>query len=215
MNVRKSVFASAVLAAAMPVWAHCGSCGVDDKHAPEQHGQAQAEVGKPAPEFTLKSVDGTEHKLSEYKGKIVVLEWTNHQCPVVNRCHDAKTVEKTIAKFEGKPVVWLAIDSSHFCEKEIKNITEWNAKHEIGYPVLLDAKGEVGHQYGAKTTPHMFVIDVNGVLAYAGAIDNTPETDDDAGVRNYVEEAVTALLEGSTVATAKTKPYGCSVKYKG
>ena len=215
MNVRTSVFASAVLAAAMPVWAHCGSCGVGEKHAPEDaKNHAQAEVGKPAPEFALKSVDGTEHKLSEYKGKIVVLEWTNHQCPVVNACHDAKTVQNTIAKFEGKPVVWLAIDSSHFCEKEIKDITEWNAKHEINHPVLLDAKGEVGHLYAAKSTPHMFVIDKHGVLAYAGAIDNKKAKDDDS-VRNYVEEAVTSLLKGSTVATSKTKPYGCSVKYKG
>ena len=119
-----------------------------------------------------------------------------------------------LAKFKGKPVVWLAIDSSHFAGEKVADIKSWSAKNEVSYPILLDADGKVGHAYAAKTTPHMFVIDAKGLLAYSGALDNNAYGDKEEGVRNYVEEAVTALLKGSTVATATTKPYGCSVKYK-
>jgi peroxiredoxin len=172
-----------------------------------------AEIGKPAPDFTLKSVDGKEVKLSSFKGKVVVLEWINHECPVVNRVYGANTMAGTIEKFKGQDVIWLAIDSSNFAEQKIDSIKKWVADKKITSPYLLDASGKVGKMFGAKTTPHMFVIDKNGVLAYAGAID-----DDESGSkttkRNYVEEAVTALLKGTAVATPTTKSYGCTVKYK-
>jgi peroxiredoxin len=183
--------------------------GTDGKN----HGSTQAKVGKPAPEFTLKNVDGKEFSLSQFKGKIVVLEWTNHECPVVNRCHGANVMSKTMNKFKGKPVEWVAIDSSSFCAEKIESIKNWTAKQKITYPYLLDAAGKVGHFFGAKTTPHMFVIDKNGVLAYSGAIDNNPYGKEE-NVTNYVEQTINSLLNGSTVVTKTTKPYGCSVKYK-
>ncbi len=214
MKTRMSWVGITLLVVAVPAWAHCGSCGKGvkvskDKHS---HSHAHAEVGKPAPDFTLKDVDGTEHKLSDLKGKIVVLEWINYQCPVVNRCHAAKTMSKALAKFKDKAVTWLAVDSSYFCADKVEDIRKWTGKQKVVYPYLLDANGKVGHIYGAKTTPHMFVIDKKGVLAYAGAVDNDPYGKE-KNKRNYVEEAVTSLLNGSTVATASTKSYCCSVKY--
>jgi len=173
-----------------------------------------AQIGKPAPEFALKDTTGKEVKLSSFKGKVVVLEWINHECPVVNRVYGANVTANTIAKFKGQPVQWIGIDSSNFAEEKKANITKWATDKKIDFPILLDAAGTVGKQFGAKTTPHMFVIDKEGILAYAGAIDNNPDGSKKDGVRNYVEEAVSALLKGSTVATATTDPYGCSVKYK-
>lgn len=214
MDKRFSLGIAATLILAVPVWADCGFCGSGGKSGEGQHSHAHAEIGKPAPDFAIKGIDGKEYKLSELKGKVVVLEWINHQCPVVNRCHAANTMSNTLAKFNGKPVVWLAIDSSHFCEDKADDVRKWVKERKIGYPYLLDADGKVGHIYAAKTTPHMFVIDQKGVLAYAGAIDEGIGDKDGGTQRNYVQEAVSALLSGSTVATTTTKSYGCSVKYK-
>ena len=172
-----------------------------------------AEIGKPAPDFTLKDVAGKEHKLSSYKGKVVVLEWINHECPISNGHYKRKTMQKTLGIFKDKGVVWLAIDSSHFAEEKADAIGKWWQEQGTPFAYLMDASGTVGKMYGAKTTPHLFVIDAKGVLAYSGAIDGAYGAKDNA--TNYVEAAVRALLEGSTVAQAKTKPYGCSVKYKG
>jgi len=220
--IRRMTAVALFLMVAVPAWAHCGKCGVGggdeaDKahgsHGEHAHDHEHAEVGKPAPDFELKSLDGKAHKLSDYKGKIVVLEWTNHQCPIVLGVHKAGVMREIIEKFKDKDVVWLAIDSSYTCEDKKDDIKEWAEDHEVEYPILLDAPGEVGHIYGAKATPHMFVIDKKGVLAYDGAIDDN-KLGDKEEPRNYVEEAVSALLEGTAVATSKTKPYGCSVKYK-
>lgn len=213
MNRRMNGLAAVLVAMglAVPISADAGAPGkgADDRG----HGSVQAQVGKPAPEFTLKSVDGKEFKLSDFKGKIVVLEWTNHECPVVNRCHGAHVMSETMAKFKGKPVEWVAIDSSSFCADKVESIKTWTAQQKITYPYLLDAAGKVGHLFGAKTTPHMFVIDKDGVLAYSGAIDNNPYGKED-NVTNYVEQTIESLLIGSTVVTKTTKSYGCSVKYK-
>jgi peroxiredoxin len=198
-----------------PAWADCGFCGTgggEGKHA-EGHAHAHAEIGKPAPDFALKDIHGKEYKLADLKGNVVVLEWINHECPVTNRYCKAGVMKNTLARFKGKPVVWLAVDSSHFSQQKIEAIRKWVGQNEVNYPLLLDAPGTVGHAYGAKTTPHMFVIDQKGILAYQGA------PDDDAygnkgKKRNYVEQAVTALLNGSTVAKAVTKSFGCPVKYK-
>jgi len=211
MCKRTSWIAAAVLMAVVPAWAHCGKCGVGDEK--QGQGHAHAEIGKPAPDFALKDQEGREHKLADHKGSVVVLEWTNHECPVVNRYHKSKAMKETMAKFEGKPVVWLAIDSSHFCEQKVEGIREWAKTAEVTYPILLDAPGAVGQMYGAKTTPHMFVIDQKGVLAYMGSLDDDQYGDKESK-QNYVAEAVTALLDGSTVAVSTTKPFGCSVKYK-
>lgn len=203
MNVRKGLLVVGMLAFALPVMA-------EDKPAPT----TGAEIGKPAPMFELKDTEGKTHKLSDYAGKIVVLEWMNHECPVCKRHADAKTASNTLKKFEGKPVVWIGIDSSNFCEAKKDSIKKFNAEKQLSFPTLLDAPGTVGKAYGAKTTPHMFVIDQKGILAYQGAIDNRPDGEGRGEVKNYVEEAIQALLDGSTVPTPTTKPYGCSVKYK-
>ncbi len=222
----RNLIVTAVLMCAMPAWAHCGKCGVGGTHEPEKghshdhgdahdhgHAHAKAEVGKPAPDFALKDTEGKEHKLSDLKGKVVVLEWTNHTCPFVKRVQGEKLAQGVFATFKDKPVVWLAIDSSNFCADKADDIRAWIKKHEVTYPILLDAPGKVGQMYGAKSTPHMFVIDQKGNLAYSGAFDDNPHGDKETP-RNYIAETVSALLNGSAVPVAKTKPYGCGVKYK-
>lgn len=203
MNIRKGLVLVGMFAFALPVMA-------EDKPA----ATAGAEIGKPAPAFELKDTEGKTHKLSDYAGKIVVIEWMNHECPVCRRHADAKTASNTMKKFEGKPVVWLGIDSSHFCETKADSIKKFNTEKALPFPTLLDAPGKIGKAYGAKTTPHVFVIDQKGVLAYQGAIDNKPDGEGRGETKNYVEEAVNALLAGSAVPTPTTKPYGCGVKYK-
>lgn len=168
---------------------------------------AGAEIGKPAPDFALKDLDGKEHKLADLKGKVVVLEWINHECPVSNKYQDNKVIAETRAKFKDKPVVWIGINSSSFAEEKKAEIKDWTATKKIDYPILLDAAGTVGKSYDAKTTPHIFVLDTTGKVAYMGSID-------DSSGRNYVTEAVTSLLDGKEVAMKTTKPMGCTIKYK-
>jgi peroxiredoxin len=170
--------------------------GADDK-------PSKAVLGEKAPDFTLKDTYGKEFSLSEFKGKIVVLEWVNPDCPVSKGHHDKKTMQDTYKKHAEK-IVWLGIDSSRGAKAE--NLRVYSAKMGIAFPILLDGDGKVGHSFGAATTPHMFVIDKDGKLAYNGAID-------DKGSTNYVNDAVEALVKGETVAKPKTAPYGCGVKY--
>jgi peroxiredoxin len=170
-----------------------------------------AEVGKPAPSFKLKDEAGKEHSLEQYKGKVVVLEWTNPECPFVQRHYQADTMEKTQKGFDSKKVVWLTVDSSAHHTAETAAAAK--KAEGIANPVLLDTSGEVGKSYGAKTTPHMYVIDEKGVLRYAGAIDDDARGKNEKPT-NYVKTAVDALLSGKPVPTATSTPYGCSVKYK-
>lgn len=170
-------------------------------------------VGKPAPDFTLMDQDGKEHKLSAQKGKIVVLEWTSPSCPYVKRHYDGKKDTMiNSAKMGGEDVVWMAVDSSHFVKADESK--KWKDEKKLAYPILLDADGAVAKSFNATNTPQMFVIDKEGVLQYKGAID-----DDAAGNKkaplNYVTAAITALKEGKKIAVPETKPYGCSVKFKG
>ena len=130
-----------VMLMAVPGWARYGFCAPPDAEKAKEHAHAHAEVGKPVPDFTLKDQNGREHKLADLKGKIVVLEWTNHECPVVNRYHGSKTIRNTFAKVKDKGVVWLAIDSSHFCQEKIVGIRKWAKEHALGYPILLDPSG--------------------------------------------------------------------------
>ena len=175
-----------------------------------------AEVGKPAPAFTLKGLDGKEVKLADYKDKIVVLEWFNPGCPVVQRHHDKDSLKTLAADTTKDGVVWLAINSGAAgkegsgAEANKKGAEKWSLKH----PILLDEDGTVGRAYGAQTTPHMFVIDAKGVLAYAGAIDNDPSGEMKPEERiNYVREALASLKKGEPVKTPTSKAYGCGVKY--
>ena len=210
-------FVVTLLVLAIPAWA-------DDKKPMPRPGEAKsaeakpaaaasAEVGKPAPEFALKDVDGKEHKLSSYKGKVVILEWANHECPVCQRHYKDKTMANTYTSFKDKGVVWLAVDSSNFADTKADAIKKWWKDQGSPFPYLLDAPGTVGKSFGAKTTPHMFVIDQKGTLIYAGAIDDNADGSK-TKPQNYVTDAVNAALKGTAVATATTKPYGCSVKYK-
>lgn len=176
-----------------------------------------AEIGKPAPDFTLKDLNGKDVKLSDYKGKIVVLEWFNPKCPFVVRTHEEGSLKTTAADLTKDGIVWLSINSSgpgkegNGIEDSKKAAETW----KITNPILVDETGRVGMMYGAKTTPHMFVIDAKGMLAYAGAIDNNRGGDLPADkVVNYVKNAVSDLKspEGK-VKEPKTQPYGCGVKY--
>ncbi len=172
------------------------------------HSHGGAHVGHAAPDFELIDHNGNVHELSDYRGKTVVLEWTNPQCPFVVRHYEADTM--TDMAREHDDVVWLSIDSSHFVTAE--SASKWAKKEDIPYPILLDASGEVGRMYNARTTPHMFVIDPEGTLVYDGAIDDDPRGKSDAPT-NYVAAALKASMNGKTVETATSKPYGCSVKY--
>ncbi len=164
-------------------------------------------IGAPAPDFELTDIDGKTHKLAELKDKIVVLEWWNQDCPA---CQAATpTMIETSRKLGEKGIVWIAVDSTHYQTAD-KNKAFRDSK-SLPYPIAMDTDGKVGRAYGAKTTPHMFVIN-KGVLAYSGAIDNGAFGK--PGDRVYVAEAVEELLAGKPVTLAETKPYGCSVKYK-
>jgi alkyl hydroperoxide reductase subunit AhpC len=173
-------------------------------------------LGAPAPDFTLKDLDGKSVKLSDYKGKIVVLEWFNPGCPFVQAAHGKDGPLHDMSKMTSDGVVWLAINSSAVgqegagAEANKKSRDEW----KISAPVLLDEAGTVGRTYGAKSTPHMFVIDAKGMLAYRGALDNAPQGKLEGDKKiNYVEAAISELKAGKPVTTKETKSYGCPVKY--
>ena len=172
-------------------------------------------IGKPAPDFKLKDVDGKDQSLAGYKGKVVVLEWSNSECPFCARHAKDKTAEKTLAGFKDKGVVWLNMDSNFGSETKIDAIKKFSKDNGLTAAWVLDPTGATGKAYGAKTTPHVFVIDQKGNLAYMGAMDDDKDGSKGDKANNYVKEAVDAVLKGSTVATATTDPYGCTVKYKG
>src|SRR5688572_4464969 len=175
-----------------------------------KHGSGMATIGAPAPQFSLQDQTGKTHNLADYNGKIVVLEWFNEECPIVVRHYKADTMNSLASKYAGKDVVWLAINSTAGKTNDANKAAA--AEWKMDRPILNDSGGQVGKMYGAKTTPHMYVIDKNGTLAYMGGIDN-----DDRGNKadkvNYVDKAVSELLAGNSVSEPQSKPYGCSVKY--
>lgn len=181
--------------------------------------RAAVETGSAAPEFTLTDTQGTSHNLSDFKGKFVVLEWVNHGCPFVKKFYRVGEMQKLQADYTGKGVVWLSICSSAPGKQGNMSAEEWNAyndEHEVAASaVLIDEDGTVGKQYGARTTPHMYVINPEGTLIYQGAIDSirSTESDDIADAENYVRSALDAAMAGKAVVTTQTEPYGCSVKY--
>ena len=173
-------------------------------------------IGQPAPDFTLKDLDGQEVALASFRGKTVVLEWFNPACPFVVRSHTEGPLQTMSADAQKDGVVWLAINSGApgkqgaGVERNKAALTEYQLTH----PILLDEQGTVGKRYNARNPPGMFVIDKDGVLRYAGAIDNAPRGEAPAeGFRNHVKEALADLAAGQAVRVAETKPYGCSVKY--
>ena len=181
---------------------------------------ADAKLNEAAPEFTLVDSEGKKHSLSAYKGKYVVLEWVNYDCPFVKKHYGAGNMQKLQKTYRDKEVVWLSICSSapskqgHFEGKGLAaRIKKEGAAHSA---YLVDESGEVGKMYGAKTTPHMFIIDPKGKLIYAGGIDDQPSTKKKSleGANNYVQAVLDAALAGKPVPVQSTSPYGCSVKYK-
>ena len=178
-----------------------------------------AESGKPAPAFTATNSEGKEVKLSDYKGKFVVLEWMNHECPFVKKQYETNNMQTLQETYTGKGVVWLSVISSAEGNEGYVTPAQAEADRKTyaskATSVILDKSGKLGKLYGAQTTPHMFVVDKKGVLIYQGAIDDKPLADKEAlkTVKNYVADALEANMAGRSVATAQTKSYGCSVKY--
>jgi len=180
---------------------------------------AEAEIGKPAPDFTLKDCAGTERSLNDFRGKIVVLEWTNQECPFVKKHYSSGNMQRLQKDAADKGVVWLTICSSapgkpgHLPAAGAKEMCEKLAGAATAY--LLDEDGKVGQMYDAKVTPEMAVINAAGILVYRGAIDDKKSTDpaDIAGAKNHVAAALGETLASQPVSTAKTDPYGCAIKY--
>jgi len=177
-------------------------------------------VGTAAPEFSLADAKGQTHSLGEYKGKYVVLEWFNPECPFVKKHYGSGNMQKLQDEYTGKGVVWLTIDSNapgtqgNVTAEEAQKITSSWKTHQTA--LLLDPEGKAGRAYGAKNTPNMVVINPDGRIAYEGAIDSkaSPNPADIPSSTNYVKVALDESLAGKPVSTPKTKPYGCSVKYK-
>jgi len=180
---------------------------------------AGTEIGKTAPNFTLPDTNGKEWSLANFKGKYVVLEWYNPDCPFVGKHYRSRNMQGLQKEFTSKGVVWLSIDSSapgeegNYPPGKLNEISARDGAARTA--LLLDPDGKVGRLYGAKTTPDMYIIDPTGILVYKGAIDNKRSTElaDVKKATNYVKSALQAVMTGKTVTTTDTQPYGCSVKY--
>ncbi|AXC14843.1 PPO candidate 1 [Acidisarcina polymorpha] len=176
-------------------------------------------IGDPAPDFTGTDSNGKSQTLSSYKGKYVVLEWSNRDCPYTRKHYASGNMQSLQKQWTAKGIVWLTILSSAPGQEGYVTASEENAQlakvHAAPTAAILDPTGTIGHEYDAKTTPHMFVIDPSGKVIYAGAIDDHPTADvaDIKLAKNYVSEALTESMAGGPVTTTYTRPYGCSVKY--
>ncbi len=200
MKAHRNVFIiAALLVVSIPLWA--------------------VHVGDTAPDFTATDSNGQSHTLSAYRGKFVVLEWHNRDCPYTHKHYASGNMERLQQKWTARGVEWFTVISSAPGTQGYVTADEENAYvkevHAAPTAVLLDPEGKLGRLYGAKTTPHMFVIDPTGKLIYDGAIDDKPTTDaaDVASAHNYVDAALTAAMAGQPVEVSATRPYGCSVKY--
>ncbi len=180
---------------------------------------ANTTAGKPAPDFTLADVDGKAVKLADFKGRYVVLEWHNPGCPFVQKHYDSNNMQSLQNKYDAKDTVWLTINSTHPTHQDFMSNEKLKAyiaaKKAAPDAYMTDADGKMGKVYGAKTTPHMYVINPVGMVVYAGAIDDKPSANkaDVAGAKNFVVAALNELKSGKTVTAANTPPYGCSIKY--
>jgi len=187
---------------------------------PETARAAIAKVGTAAPPFSIPATTGKTVSLADYKGKIVVLEWTNHECPYVRKHYESGNMQALQKEITAEGVVWLTLISSAPGEQGSVTAAQadqlTSSRGAAPTAVLLDPTGAVGKAYGATNTPHMYVIDKAGMLAYAGAIDDRPTSrrSDVQGAQNYVRAAVQAVESGQSVKTPVTRAYGCTVKYQ-
>lgn len=181
---------------------------------------SKVKVDAPAPEFTLTNSMGETVSLADFKGKHVVLEWTNHQCPYVVKHYDSDNMQTLQRKYTAKDIVWLSIISSAEGKQGYVTADEANAltsgRSATPSHVLFDPSGDIGKMYSAKTTPHMYIIDPDGQLKYAGGIDSIKSANqaDIPKAENFVDVGLTALLAGGEIDKKLTPPYGCSIKYK-
>ncbi|MDX3810581.1 thioredoxin family protein [Bosea thiooxidans] len=181
--------------------------------------ESTARIGQPAPAFQAVDVDGKARSLSEFTGKTVILEWTNHECPYVRKHYNSATMQRLQKDMAKDGIVWLSVISSPPGEQgyveaaKAKELTVQRDAAPAG--VLLDPNSKVARAYGAQTTPHMYIIDPKGTLAYRGAIDDKPSSNPASldGARSYVRQAVAEMKAGKPVSEASTKSYGCAVKY--
>jgi peroxiredoxin len=181
--------------------------------------RAAVKVGEPAPAFSITSSTGAPLSLADYRGKVVVLEWTNHECPYVRKHYETGNMQGLQREATGQGVIWLTVISSapgeqgHVSAAQANELT--STRKAAPTAVLLDTKGTAGRLYGATNTPHMYVIDAKGVLVYAGAIDDRPTSrrSDVQGAQNYVRDALQSVASGQPVKTPVTRAYGCTVKY--
>lgn len=182
--------------------------------------RANAVVGERAPDFQVADAYGNVHSLSDFEGKYVILEWLNHDCPFVRKHYDGNNMQELQKKYTEQGVIWLSVISSvpgtqgHLQPEEAQTITK--EKGASPTAVLLDVDGTMGHAYDARVTPHMYIINPEGILEYNGAIDDKPTARprDLEGAHNYVTAAMTSLMNGQDVAVRTNTPYGCTVKYE-
>ncbi len=178
-----------------------------------------ADIGKPAPDFSLSAGDGKTYSLSDAKGKVVVLEWTNPECPYVVKHYEKGDMQKLQKEATEKGVIWYRVNSGapgQNGSQTAEEIAAYDKEHNVAATAsLLDPKGTAGRSYKAKTTPHMYVINAEGVLVYAGGIDDKRSTkqEDIATSKNYVKQALDEVLADKAVSQPESQPYGCGVKY--
>jgi peroxiredoxin len=178
-------------------------------------------VGQPAPDFTLQDTSGKTVRLSDYRGRHVVLEWTNPGCPYVRKHYDSGNMPATQKEAVARGVVWLSINSTEKSSgdyREPAQLAAWQAERKSRPTALLmDEDGAAGKAYGARTTPHMYIVDPRGALVYTGGIDSIPSSnpDDIRKAVNYVRQGLAEALAGKPITASTTRPYGCSIKYKG
>jgi len=178
-----------------------------------------ATVGQPAPTFAVTDAAGKAVSLADFKGKTVVLEWVNPSCPYVRKHYDSANMQATQKGAVDKGVVWLAVNSTaqgHYDYKKPADMVAWmQSQKAAATHALMDSDGKVGRAYGARTTPHLYIVDAKGTLVYAGGIDDKPSSNpaDVKTAKNHVNAALADIAAGRAVAQAVTRPYGCSVKY--
>lgn len=206
MNISRISFTVLILAMALSI------TGINSN-------AAKLTTGSPAPDFDYTDVEGNSGKLSELEGKYVIIEWFNHGCPFVAKHYNTDKMQELQTKYTGKEVVWIAVNSTSDVHGDYKNIEETKGEAEkfgtTASHIVIDESGDIGKLYGAKTTPHIFIIDPEGVLIYQGAADSIKSTDnaDIAKATNYIDVSMTEALTPVDISNPETKPYGCSVKY--